>query len=157
MRGGSGAVRWLCRNGALEHSRDLLAAAEYVDDRPLVGVVGIVVLREGLADQGVGTDGELVAEAHLFFNFFIERSAKDSDDDQGDAEVDDIASVASGVAVVEVNHGAEQILMALAGDDATSTDELGNDGEDHQRRENGGHDRVEVRDLPRDARRARSS
>jgi len=34
-----------------EHSRDLLAAAEYVDDRPLVGVVGIVVLREGLADQ----------------------------------------------------------------------------------------------------------
>jgi len=63
------------------------------------------------------------------------------------AEVDDIASVASGVAVVEVNHGAEQILMALAGDDATSTDELGNDGEDHQRRENGGHDRVEVRRI----------
>src|ERR1019366_6770287 len=33
---------------------------------------------------------------------------------------------------------------ALAGDDAASADELGNDGKDHHRRENGGHGPGEI-------------
>src|ERR1017187_4712550 len=131
------------------HGRNLLAATEHVDDGPLVGVVGIVVLRVGLADQRVGTNVDFVAEAHFFFNFFVERRSQDSNDDEGDAEVDDVAAVATGVSVAQVNHGGEQILLALAGDDAASADELGNDGKDHQRRENGGHGRVEIgRILP---------
>src|SRR5450631_364436 len=63
------------------HGRNLLAAAEHVDDGPLVAVVGIVVLRVRLADQGVGADGDFVAKAHFFFNFFIERRSENSDDD----------------------------------------------------------------------------
>src|SRR5579862_7766761 len=51
------------------HGGDLLAAAEDVDDGPLVGVVRIVVLRVGLADEGVGADVDLVAERHFFFHF----------------------------------------------------------------------------------------
>ena len=52
------------------HGRDQLAAAEDIDDGPLVGVVRIVVLRVGLADERIGADVDLVAEGHLFFYFF---------------------------------------------------------------------------------------
>ncbi len=99
------------------HGRDLLAAAEHVDDRPLVAVVGIVVLRVRLADQSVGADRNLVAKRHFFFDFFIERSPEDSNDYQRYAEVDDVSAVAPRVSVAELNHGRDQILLRLAGDD----------------------------------------
>src|ERR1039458_7871193 len=86
------------------HGCNLLAAAEYVDDRPLVGVVGIVVLRIRLADQRVGADVDFVAEGHFFFHFFIERRSQNSNDDQGDAEVDDIAAIAARISVVQMKH-----------------------------------------------------
>src|SRR5208337_378920 len=129
------------------HGRDLLAAAEDVDDGPLVGVVGIVVLRVGLADQSVGADVDLVAEAHFFFNFFIERRAEDANHHQRDAKVDYVSAVAACVSVAQVSHGGEQVLLALAGDDAASAEELGDDGKDDQSRENGGHGGVEIRGI----------
>ena len=129
------------------HGRNLLAAAEHVDDRPLVAIVGIVVLRVGLTDQRVGADVNFVAEAHFFFNFFIERSAQDPNDDQRHAEVDDVSAIAARVSVAQMNHGGKQVLMALAGDDAASAKEFGNNGEDHERRENGGHGGVKERRI----------
>ena len=42
---------------------------------------------------------------------------------------------------------AAKILAAFAGDDAAATNELGDDGEDDERGENGGHHRVEVRRI----------
>src|SRR5208282_1866528 len=81
------------------------------------------------------------------FNFFVERRAEDSNHDEGDAEVDDVAAVAARVSVVEVNHGGEEVLLALAGDDAASAEKFGDDGKDHQRRENGGHGGIEVRGI----------
>src|SRR5271157_72638 len=125
------------------HGRNLLAAAEYVDDGPFVAVVGIVVLSVGLADQSVGANGDFVAKAHFFFNFFIERCPEDSNHHQRDTEVDDVPAVAPSISVAQANHGGDQILLALTGDDAASAEELGNDGKDHQRRENGGHGGIE--------------
>src|ERR1039458_7658071 len=131
------------------HGRNLLAAAKNIDDRPLVGIVGIVVLRVGLTDQGVRADVNFVAKAHFFFNFLVERRPEDSNDYEGDAKVHDVAAVASRIAMVEVNHRGKDVLLALAGNDAASADELGNNGEDYKRRENGGHGRVKIgRVLP---------
>src|SRR5205085_7094944 len=76
------------------HGRDLLIAFEYVDDGPLVAVVGVVVLGIGLADQRVRAEGHLVAESHFFLDIAVESAAKYSNDDQGNAEVHDVAAVA---------------------------------------------------------------
>src|ERR1019366_6632459 len=85
--------------------------------------------------------------AHFFFNFLIERRPEDPNHHQRDTEVDDVAAVAASVSVAQVSHGGEQILLALPGDDAASAEELGNNGKDHQRRENSGHGRVEERGI----------
>ena len=86
----------------------------------------------------------LSPKRHFFFYFFVEGRAEDSDDYQRYAEVDDVSAVAARVAAAELKHGGEDILVALAGDDAASAEELGDDGEDYQRGEDGGHRRVEV-------------
>src|SRR5208282_6861441 len=101
---------------------------------PLIGVIGIVVLRVRLADQGVGADVDFVAKAHFLFHFSVEGRSQDSNDHEGDAEVDNVAAIATRISVVEVNHGREQIHLALAGNHATSANEFGDNGKDHQRR-----------------------
>src|ERR1700678_1181960 len=82
-----------------KHSRNLLAVPEYMNDRPLVAVVRIVILRVGLADQRVGAYGNLVAEAHFFFAFAIKGSPENSDDAERDPEVNNVAAIAARVAV----------------------------------------------------------
>ena len=81
------------------HGRDPLATTENVDDGPFVPVVRIVVLRVGLANQGVGSDVDLVPEAHFLFNFFIEGRPDNPYEYEGDAEVDDVSAVTASVAV----------------------------------------------------------
>src|SRR5258708_735702 len=87
-----------------KHGRNLLAAAEHIDDCPLVAIVRIVVLRVGLADERIRADGDFVAKAHFFFDFFVKGSPKNPNDDQGDAEVDDVSAVTARISVAELKH-----------------------------------------------------
>src|ERR1700722_10800193 len=112
------------------HCRNLFAASKHVDNGPLIAVIGIVILRERLADQRVGTNKDLFPKSHFFFDFFIKRSAEDSDDYQRDAEVDDVSAIAAGVAAAQLNHRGEKILISLSRDNAPSPKKFGDDGED---------------------------
>src|SRR6202008_300306 len=104
-------------------------ALEDVNDCPLVAVVGIVVLRVGLADERVGTDVDFVAETHFLFGVAIEGRTEDSDDDDGYAEVDDVSAIASSVAMIEVQHRAGQAEAGMALDDLSTAHEFRDDGE----------------------------
>src|SRR5260221_2527643 len=89
------------------HGRNLLAAAEYIDDRPLVAIVRIVVLRVGLADERIRAKRDFVAKAHFFFDFSIKGSPEDSNDHQRHAEVDDVSAVTARITVAELQHRGE--------------------------------------------------
>ncbi len=80
-------------------------------------MIWFVVLREGLADKRVGADLHFVAEAHRLFFVLIEGCAGNADDDDHNAEVDNVASVAAGIAVRQLHHGGEQALAGVCGDD----------------------------------------
>src|ERR1700730_7340876 len=90
------------------------------DDGPFAGIVRLVFLRGGAANQGVGADGELIAEGHGLLSILIEGSAGKSDDDHDNAEVDDVSAITTSITVGQVDHGGEHVLAAGRGDDAAA-------------------------------------
>src|SRR6266851_8830037 len=62
-------------------SVDLASVLFDVDDGPLAGIVRLVFLRVRAADQSVGAEGELIAEAEGLLFILIEGGARESDDD----------------------------------------------------------------------------
>jgi hypothetical protein len=84
------------------HGRNLLAAAEDIDDRPLVG--SSWDCRPACRTGRPGCTGPtliLSPKAISFSTSLLNGVPEDSDDDQGDAEVDDVAAVAARVSVAE--------------------------------------------------------
>src|SRR5438046_2882445 len=81
------------------HRSNLLVALENIDDGPLAAVVLVVFLSVRLADQRVRAQRHFVAVSHFFFGLTIEGGAENSDDQDSDAEVDDVAAVAARVPV----------------------------------------------------------
>ncbi len=80
---------------------DLFAVAEDVEEGEVGVVLGLGVLGDVAADEGVGADGEGVAVGHVPLARLVECSAGDADEHDHDAEVDDVSAVAAGVAADE--------------------------------------------------------
>src|ERR1700733_6224217 len=131
---------------------DLVAILIDVHDGPLAGVVRTVILRVRAADQVVVADVHLVAigEAVARFLILIECRAGESDDDNDDTEVNDVATIAARVAMRELDHGGEHALAGVVRNYFAAPVVLAGDGERDQDREADRHQRIEVRDvLPR--------
>src|SRR6266851_6402107 len=113
-------------------SVDLTSVLFNVDDGPLAGIVRLVFLRVRAADQGISADGQLVAEAQRLLFILIEGSARQSDDDYYDAEVDDVSTITAGIAVGQLHHGGEHVLARVLGNDAAAPVKLGGYGQRDQ-------------------------
>ena len=81
------------------HRSNLLVALENIDDGPLAAVILVVFLSVRLADERVRAQRHFVAVSHFLFGLTIEGGTENSDDQDGDAEVDDVAAVAARVPV----------------------------------------------------------
>ena len=103
---------------------DLLVALENLNDGEIAAVIRILLLRVRAAKQRVGTKRQLVSKPHLFFFTVIKWRSQDSDEDQRDTEVDDVASVAASVAMPQANHRRRQVLAGVARDHASASNEL---------------------------------
>src|SRR5437879_2651219 len=91
---------------------NLAITFEYVDDGPLAAVIRLIFLRIRAADERVRADRHLVAEAHLFFFVLIKCGPGKTDDDDDYPEMRDVAAVAAGVAVGQMDHRGKKILCA---------------------------------------------
>ena len=115
----------------------------YVEQREIGVVVGVRVLGVGLADETIGADAHRVVEAHLLLVRLIESSAGDADEHDHDAEVDQVAAVATSVTAHQDAGGGEEIGAGLRADDVGSAQELGRDGGDDAGGEREGEQREE--------------
>src|SRR5436853_3476099 len=96
---------------------NLAATFEYINDGPLAAIIGFIFLRVRAADKYVRADRHLVAEAHLFFFVLIKCGPGKTDDDDDYPEMHDVAAVAAGVAVGQMDHRGKKILSGVAADD----------------------------------------
>ena len=112
---------------------NLAITFEYVDDGPLAAVIRLIFLRIRAADERVRADRHLVAEAHLFFFVLIKCGPGKTDDDDDYPEMHDVAAVAAGVAVGQMDHRGKKILSGVAADDMSAANEFRDHSEGHER------------------------
>src|SRR5581483_10545101 len=100
---------------------DLAAVLVNVDHGGFAFVVGVVVLRGKPTDERVGTDRHGAAIGQFLLLVLVEGCATETDHDNDDAEVDDVATIAASVAAGELHHSGEDIGVLLGGDHPAAT------------------------------------
>src|ERR1700692_2945034 len=126
------------------HRVNLLATFVHVEDCPLAEIVWIVLVGGGAANQGIGADGQLVAAFHLHLFILIKGEPREADNDHDDAEVDDVSTIASRIAMGELHHRSEHVLSGVLRDHATAAVELAGYGERYEHRKTDRHQRIEI-------------
>src|ERR1043165_4323215 len=126
---------------------DLLAILEHVKNRDVAAIVRILLLRVRAAGERVWADGQLVSVCHFFFRRLIERSSHHADANESDTDMNYVSAVAARVTARQVHHRGRKITSSLACDNPPAANELRRNGEDDKRTQDGGHQRVKIRDA----------
>jgi len=103
---------------------DLLSTLIYIEDGDIRTVIAILYLGVRPAYEGIGANVQLVAIAHFFLRDLVQRRTKDTDKNQRHPDVNNVATVAAGIAMRQVCHRREKILPSLACDHASAANEL---------------------------------
>ena len=123
------------------------------------GAVGCVIVVRGLveilAEDGVGADGEALADGHFRLIFLVECAARNADEDQDHAEVDDVAAVAASVAHGQIADGGKDVCAVARSDYARAAIELRENRKCDEHAENQADQRIEIAEAEGKCNRAR--
>ena len=141
---GGGLLAGLVEAPLRKKGSEKLAIFGYIDVGAVADVVVVLRLLQLAQNEAVVPQGDFIAGLQLRCLLHREGVAHEADEEQRNAEVDDVAAVAAGVAVGQVDGRRQPVHFLFLPNHARAAVELRHDGGNDEGGEENGHQRVEA-------------